>query len=128
MAAARDSAPGRCVVFTRALLDVAHRHGLTAIRTTLRQVPCESNGLTAIVAAEVETERSTFSGIGDASPAADRGSVPPLVTRRRVHCRPGESRSSRPRRMTLRAPVLPRLTPRTPARAAEPDRKTPRLW
>ena len=50
------------------LLDEAHRQGLKRIATTLIQVPHEDNGNMAIVQAEAETEKGTFSGIGDASP------------------------------------------------------------
>jgi hypothetical protein len=51
------------------LLDEAHQQGLCRISTTLIQVPHGENGNVAIVAAEVETGKGTFSGIGDASPA-----------------------------------------------------------
>lgn len=60
---------GRSFVLYAGLLDLAHSQGLRAIRTTLVQVPSEENGQTAIVHAEVDTDRGTFSGIGDASPA-----------------------------------------------------------
>lgn len=60
---------GRSFVLYAGLLDMAHSQGLRAIRTTLLQVPSEENGQTAIVHAEVETDRGKFSGIGDASPA-----------------------------------------------------------
>jgi hypothetical protein len=60
---------GRTFVLYAGLLDLAHSQGLRAIRTRLIQVPNEENGQTAIVHAEVETDRGTFSGIGDASPA-----------------------------------------------------------
>ncbi|HLJ66498.1 MAG TPA: hypothetical protein VKX16_03970 [Chloroflexota bacterium] len=62
------------------LLDEAHRQGLKRISTTLIQVPSDENGHTAIVAAEVETERGTFADIGDASPASTtRVMVPHLI-------------------------------------------------
>lgn len=60
---------GRSFVLYAGLLDLAHSQGLRAIRTHLIQVPGEENGQTAIVHAEVDTDRGTFSGIGDASPA-----------------------------------------------------------
>jgi hypothetical protein len=60
---------GRSFVLYAGLLSLAHEQGLKAIRTQLIQIPADDNGLTAIVRAEVETERGTFSGIGDANPA-----------------------------------------------------------
>jgi len=60
---------GRSFVLYAGLLDLAHAQGLRAIRTRLLQIPADDNGQTAICSAEVETERGTFSGIGDASPA-----------------------------------------------------------
>jgi hypothetical protein len=60
---------GKSFVLYAGLLDLAHSQGLRAIRTHLVQVPSEDNAQTAIVSAEVETDKGTFSGIGDASPA-----------------------------------------------------------
>lgn len=60
---------GKSVVLYQGLLDLAHRQGLRAIRTRLIQVPSPENAQVAICSAEVETERGTFSGIGDASPS-----------------------------------------------------------
>lgn len=60
---------GKSFVLYAGLLDLAHGQGLRAIRTRLLQVPSEENSQTAIVHAEVETDRGTFSGIGDASPS-----------------------------------------------------------
>jgi hypothetical protein len=60
---------GRSFVLYAGLLDLAHSQGLRAIRTRLVQVPSEENGQMAIASAEVETDRGTFSGLGDASPA-----------------------------------------------------------
>ena len=59
---------GKTYVLFAGLLDEAHRQGLKRITTTLVQIPGPDNGQVAIVAAEVETERGIFSGIGDASP------------------------------------------------------------
>ena len=60
---------GRSFVLYAGLLELAHNQGLRAIRTKLIQVPSEDNAQTAIVSAEVETDRGTFSGIGDANPS-----------------------------------------------------------
>ena len=60
---------GRSFVLYAGLLDLAHSQGLRAIRTHLIQIPGDDNGLTAVVSAEVETDRGTFSGIGDANPS-----------------------------------------------------------
>jgi hypothetical protein len=57
------------VVLYRGLLAKAHSEGLRRINTVLIQVPQEANDFTAICRAEVETDKGTFSGIGDASPA-----------------------------------------------------------
>lgn len=63
---------GRDFVQYGGLLDAAHKKGLKSIRTTLVQVPDESNGHTAICLAEVvlvqDGEERVFTGIGDASP------------------------------------------------------------
>lgn len=62
------------------LLDEAHQQGLSRISTTLIQVPHGDNGNVAIVAAEVETAKGTFSGIGDAAPGnVNRMIVPHLL-------------------------------------------------
>ncbi|MDP2314907.1 MAG: hypothetical protein Q8P41_18550 [Pseudomonadota bacterium] len=50
------------------LLAQAHEEGLKQITTTLVQIPAPENGMVAIVTATVETNRGTFTGIGDASP------------------------------------------------------------
>jgi hypothetical protein len=63
------------------LLDEAHQQGLCRISTTLIQVPHGENGNVAIVAAEVETSKGTFSGIGDASPANVGRMIAPHVIR-----------------------------------------------
>lgn len=59
---------GRNFVLYAGLLDEAHTQGLKAVRTTLLQVPGEENGHVAIVHAAVDTEKGTFTGLGDASP------------------------------------------------------------
>jgi hypothetical protein len=63
------------------LLDEAHQQGLCRISTTLIQVPSDDNGNVAIVAAEVETSKGTFSGIGDASPANVNRMIAPHIIR-----------------------------------------------
>jgi hypothetical protein len=64
---------GRTFALYAGLLDAAHRAGLRRITTSVVQAGAAANGETWVVAAEVETERGTFGGIGDASPA----NVPP---------------------------------------------------
>jgi len=59
---------GKEFVLYAGLLDQAHREGLKRITTTLVQAPTDLNGQLAICAAEVETEKGVFCGIGDASP------------------------------------------------------------
>lgn len=59
---------GKNVILYAGLLHLAHEQGLKSIRTTLLQVPSPENGHVAICQAIVETEKGTFSGIGDASP------------------------------------------------------------
>jgi hypothetical protein len=59
---------GKDFVLYAGLLDQAHREGLKRISTTLLQAPSSDNGQMAICHAEVETEKGTFTGIGDASP------------------------------------------------------------
>ena len=63
---------GKTFCLYAGLLDLAHQNGLQSIKTTLVQVPHETNGRTAICTATVvilkngtETE---FTGIGDAAP------------------------------------------------------------
>jgi len=69
---------GRSFVLYAGLLDLAHSQGLRAIRTKLLQVPSDENGQMAIATAEVETDRGTFSGLGDAGPTN--------VTRAMLNC------------------------------------------
>lgn len=52
----------------RGLLAMAHDEGLRQIDTQLVQAPTKENGETAIVRAVVQTNRGTFTGIGDAAP------------------------------------------------------------
>src|SRR6185437_6750172 len=59
---------GKEFVLYAGLLDQAHREGLKRITTSLIQAPSDNNGQLAICAAEVETEKGVFCGIGDASP------------------------------------------------------------
>src|SRR5207248_2830924 len=59
---------GRSFVLYAGLLDLAHSQGLKSIRTQLIQLPSDDNAQTAIVYAEIETEKGTFTGIGDANP------------------------------------------------------------
>jgi hypothetical protein len=59
---------GKDFVLYAGLLDQAHHEGLKRITTKLVQVPSPENGNMAICHAEVETEKGTFTGIGDASP------------------------------------------------------------
>jgi hypothetical protein len=62
------------------LLDEAHQQGLCRISTTLVQVPHQDNNNVAIVHAEVETSKGTYSGLGDASPTnVGRMIVPHIV-------------------------------------------------
>lgn len=71
---------GKQFVLYEGLLDEAHQQGLCRISTTLIQVPHPENGNVAIVAAEVETSKGSFSGIGDASPDnVGRPIVPHIV-------------------------------------------------
>src|SRR5947209_1122851 len=71
---------GKQFVLYEGLLDEAHQQGLCRISTTLIQIPHQDNGNVAIVAAEVETAKGTFSGIGDASPGnVNRMIVPHLL-------------------------------------------------
>ena len=59
---------GKDFVLYAGLLDQAHQEGLKAITTALVQIPNELNGMVAICHATVETEKGTFTGLGDASP------------------------------------------------------------
>lgn len=71
---------GKDFVLYEGLLDEAHQQGLKRISTTLIQIPHEDNGSIAVVQAEVETDKGTYSGIGDASPSnVNRMIVPHLI-------------------------------------------------
>jgi hypothetical protein len=71
---------GKQFVLYEGLLNEAHQQGLCRVSTTLIQVPHPDNGNVAIVAAEVETSKGSFSGIGDASPGnVGRPIVPHIV-------------------------------------------------
>lgn len=78
---------GKDFVLYEGLLDEAHQQGLKRISTTLIQIPHEDNGSIAVVQAEVETDKGTYSGIGDASPTnVNRMIVPHLI--RMAECVP----------------------------------------
>jgi hypothetical protein len=71
---------GKDFVLYEGLLDEAHQQGLKRISTTLVQIPHDENGHMAVVAAEVETEKGVFTGLGDASPSnVSRMIVPHLL-------------------------------------------------
>ena len=59
---------GRSFVLYAGLLEEAHAQGLKSILTTLIQIPSDENGRVAICQATVQTEKGTFSGLGDAAP------------------------------------------------------------
>lgn len=63
------------------LLSRAHDEGLKRVDTTLLQIPTPDNGMTAIVRAVVETDRGTFSGLGDASPDNVNRRIAPHIIR-----------------------------------------------
>ncbi len=69
------------VVTYQGLLSKAHDEGLKAIRTSLVQIPIDDNGRTAIAKAEVETEKGSFEGLGDASPESVTGFLTPHLIR-----------------------------------------------
>ena len=60
---------GKSFVLYAGLLDAAHEQGLKSIYTVLVQIPSDLNGNVTICQATVETEKGTFTGIGDASPS-----------------------------------------------------------
>jgi hypothetical protein len=72
---------GKQFVLYAGLLDEAHRNGLKAIRTQMVQSPSPQNGNVCICVAEVETEKGTFSGIGDASPESVGRNIAPHFIR-----------------------------------------------
>ncbi len=59
---------GRSFALYAGLLEEAHSQGLKSISTTLLQIPSDDNGRVAICQATVQTEKGTFSGLGDAAP------------------------------------------------------------
>lgn len=72
---------GKDYVLFEGLLDLAHREGLKKVETTLLQLPVPDNGMTAIVRANVETTKGTFTGIGDASPESVNRNMQPHIIR-----------------------------------------------
>ena len=72
---------GKDHVLYPGLLDAAHEQGLKRITTKLLQAPGPDNGHVAICFAEVETEKGTFSGIGDASPGNVSTNIAPHIIR-----------------------------------------------
>src|SRR5919202_5166505 len=72
---------GKDFVLYEGLLDEAHQQGLKRISTTLIQIPHDDNGSMAVVQAEVETEKGTFSGIGDATPQNVNRMIAPHLLR-----------------------------------------------
>ncbi|MHB1133903.1 MAG: hypothetical protein ACYC4L_16155 [Chloroflexota bacterium] len=71
---------GRSFVLYAGLLDEAHEQGLKSIVTSLIQAPSDQNGRLAICHAVVETEKGTFSGLGDAAPdSVARPMIPHLI-------------------------------------------------
>lgn len=60
---------GKEFVLYAGLLDAAHAQGLRRIETQIIQIPSPDNQQTAICFALVETDRGTYTGLGDASPA-----------------------------------------------------------
>ena len=72
---------GRDFVVFAGLLEMAHQEGLNNIETELVQCPSEENAHTAIARAKVRTERGSFTGIGDASPANVKTHIQPHLIR-----------------------------------------------
>lgn len=64
------SLQGKDFVLLAGLLELAHQDGLKSTDTNIIQFPSPDNQQTTIVKAVVVTEKGTFSGIGDASPAS----------------------------------------------------------
>lgn len=71
---------GKDYVLFEGLLNLAHQEGLKKINTKLIQLPAADNAHTAVVWAEVETEKGLFTGIGDASPGSvSKGLIPHTI-------------------------------------------------
>lgn len=64
------SLQGKDFVLLAGLLELAHQDGLKSTDTQIIQFPSPDNQQTTIVKAVVVTEKGSFSGIGDASPAS----------------------------------------------------------
>ena len=60
---------GRTFALLAGLLDAAHHEGLKSVETQLLQIGDESNERTWLFRASVTTDKGTFTGHGDASPA-----------------------------------------------------------
>lgn len=71
----------REVVTAKGLLHLAHKERLSRVRTRVRQAPTKENGETAIVSAEVVTQRGTFTAIGDANPRNVNARIAPHFIR-----------------------------------------------
>lgn len=119
-----------CVMYG-GLLDAAHARGLTSIKTTLVQIPSDSNGYTAIVHATAATETLTCDGIGDADPG-NAGKIAQLALIRMAETR-AKARALRdlvnvgdlaldelPQDEPARPPRPPSTPPRPPAPPARP--------
>ena len=63
------------------LLAQAHDEGLKAIETEILQVPHDDNNNLAIVLARVETDKGSFTGLGDASPDNVNRRIAPHILR-----------------------------------------------
>jgi hypothetical protein len=59
----------------------SHEEGLSSVKTEIVQIPSGDNGGVAIVRAEVQTKKGTFSGIGDASAGSVNRRIVPHIVR-----------------------------------------------
>ncbi len=91
---------GRKFILFNGLLHEAHNQGLKRIETSILQFPSTENASTCICHAIVETEKGTFSGIGDANASnVSRGILPHYI-------RLAETRSiARALRFAINAPA-----------------------